>query len=92
MATLPQTILQTTIQWAGAIAAIVLVFFLIKDGIAVAKGEKSIGSVVFKVLCIFIIIGIMFAAGSFESFGNMFKSVFEGVVTEENLPNIGQQK
>lgn len=87
---LPQTILNTTIQWAGAIGATVLVFYLIKDIIAVTKGEKSIGSVVFKTLCIFLIIGIMYAAGSFESFGNMFKSVFEGVVREENLPDVGQ--
>lgn len=87
---LPERILQTTIVWCTAIAAIVFVVFIVKDIIDIAKGQSSIGKVLMKCLCVFVIIGIMYSAGSFEIFGKMFGNVFENVVTEENLPDIGQ--
>lgn len=88
---LPQTILSTAIAWCGAIAAIVLVVFLVNDIIFFIKGECSIGKVLVKAFSVLVIIGIMFLAGSFDTFGDMFKDVFEKVVTEDNLPNVGQK-
>lgn len=83
--------LQTIIMWVAPIGMIVLVVFLVKDIKGIITGQTNIGSVVIKVLCIFLIIGIMFAAGSFDKFGNIFKGVVDSVVTEENLPQIGDR-
>lgn len=88
---LATNVLTTLVSWCGAIGAIVLVVFLIKDIISLTKGDSNILSVIWKVICIFLVIGIMFALGSFEVFGQMFANFFEGVVTEENLPDIGQR-
>jgi hypothetical protein len=88
---LPMKILTTVITWCGAIGMIVVVVFLVKDIGAVIKGEKSISSVLIKVLCVFVILGIMYAAGSFQTFGKIFQNIFSSVVTEENMPDIGQK-
>ena len=82
-------VLTTVISWVGAIAMIALVIFLIKDVIAIIKGEGSIGKTLGKVVCVFLVLGIMFSAGSFQTFGNMFSTYFNGVVTSGNLPSIG---
>lgn len=84
-------VLAEVITWCAAIGGIVLVIFLIKDIIGLAKGDGSIAKVAVKVLCIFFIIGVMYAAGSFETFGKIFENLFEAVLTEENLPDLGQK-
>lgn len=83
--------LNTMIMWVAPIGMIVLIIFLIKDIKGIVTGQSNIGPVLIKVFCIFLIIGIMFAAGSFDKFGNIFKNVVENVVTEDNLPPIGNK-
>lgn len=85
---LASDMLSTIIMWTAPIAMIVLVVFLIKDIKGVVTGETNIGRVLVKVICIFLLIGIMFAAESFETFGEMFKNFFDGIVTEDRLPDV----
>lgn len=83
-------LLETTVMWTAPIGMIILVVYLIMDIKGVMAGQNSIGKILVKVLCIFLLIGIMFAANSFENFGNIFKGITEDVITEDNLPNIGK--
>ena len=55
----PRKILKTVIAWCSVIAMIVLVFYLVKDILALLKGNGSIGTIIVKVLCVFFLVGIM---------------------------------
>lgn len=83
--------LQTMIMWTAPIGMLVLITFLIKDVVGITKGQANIGKVVIKVICVFLIVGVMFAAGSFQKWGKMFGNVVDKVVTEDNLPDIGNR-
>lgn len=87
---LASRMLETLIMWTAPIAMIVLIIFLIKDVKDVMSGQGAIGKIIVKIVCVLLLVGVMFAAGSFESFGKVFQGVVEDVVTEENLPDIGK--
>lgn len=87
---LPVKILETTIFWCASAAMVYMVFKLVGDVKKVMDGNGSFGELAVKMLTCFFLIGIMFASQNFEQFGNMFGSTIENVVTEDNLPDIGQ--
>lgn len=86
---LPVKVLDVVIAWGGAIVAIILVIFLVKDAIRYKNGQISVGKVLMESLILIVIIGIIFAAGGFDTFGRIFENVTKEVITEEHLPNLG---
>ena len=86
---LPVKVLDVVIAWGGAIVAIILVIFLVKDAIRYKNGQISVGKVLMESLILLVIIGIIFATANFDTFGNIFKNRTENIITEENLPDLG---
>jgi len=86
-----KNVLNELITWAAAIAMIVFVFFLVRDIIKVIRGESTILKVGINIICVLFLVGVMYAAGSFETFGKIFKGFFENVVTEDNLPDFSNR-
>ena len=87
-----KNVLNELITWAAAIAMIVFVFFLIRDVIRIIRGESTILKVVINIICVLFLVGVMYAAESFETFGKTFKGFFEDVITEDNLPDFEGNK
>lgn len=85
-----ERILNSIVDWVAPAAMIVLIIFLIKDVKEIQQGQSNIGKAVVKVLCIFLIVGIMYATTGFENFGNVFKGVVDEAITEDNLPSISE--
>lgn len=83
-------LLNTLVSWVAPAAMIILIVFLVKDVKNIIKGEGNIGRVLVKVLCIFLIVGVMYATTGFSKFGGIFKGVVDKTVTEQNLPQIGK--
>ena len=80
----PRKILKTVIAWCSVIAMIVLVFYLVKDILALLKGNGSIGTIIVKVLCVFFLVGVMIYTKSFD--GTFFAETTETVV--DMLPSL----
>lgn len=76
------TILQNLINFLAPIVAIALVIFCVFQGVQIIRGAEgaSWGKFLGGVAFILIILGIMYAAGSFESYGNAFKGVADSVI------------
>ena len=76
------TILNNLINFLAPVVAIALVVFCVFQGVQIIRGAEnaSWGKFVGGVAFILIILGIMFAAGSFDSYGNAFKGVADSVI------------
>lgn len=87
----PAKILITTVAWVAPIGALVLVIFLIKDIVQIAKGDGqgSIGKVFVKIIVVLLLLGVMVAMLNYDTFATFMGSLFSNVVTEENLPSLG---
>lgn len=87
--TLPSTaymtnnILKNLINFCAPLVAIALVIFCVLQGFQIFKGGDgaSVKKLVTGVLLILFILGIMYAAGSFKSYGDAFKGVTDKVIT-----------
>ena len=80
----PRKILNLIVSWCSVIAMIVLVFYIVKDILALLKGNGSIGSIIVKVLCVFFLVGVMIFTKSFD--GTFFAETTETVV--DMLPSL----
>jgi len=81
----PREILNTVISWCTVIAMIILVIYLIRDIIAVVKGNGSIGSIIIKILCVFLLVGVMIFTRNFD--GSIFAKPIEKTV-DDVLPSL----
>lgn len=59
----------------GGILALFLIYAIIKDGIAYAKGGGSIFPIIGKVLFLILCIGLIFLAVNYKTIGDKFKSL-----------------
>lgn len=86
------TLLQNLISFLAPVAAIVLVAFCVVQAVGMIRGVDGNGvkKLVSGVLIILLLIGIMFAAGSFETYGQLFKDVTNTAVTQigDNANNL----
>lgn len=78
------TILQNLINFLAPVVAIALVVFCVVQAFKIFSGSES-GSVkklITGVLILLFIIGVMYAAGSFETYGKAFQGLTDTVITE----------
>lgn len=87
--TLPEKILGTVIIWAGAVIAIIMVGFLVKDVISLKQGRTSIGKIFFDVLIVMLLLGVVFTSANYSRYGELFGGAVDGIVSEDNLPSLG---
>ena len=78
------TILQNLINFLAPVVAIALVIFCVVQAFKIFSGSEtgSVKKLITGVLILLFIIGIMFAAGSFETYGNLFKGLTNSVIEE----------
>ena len=84
-------ILNTTTIWVLAIIAIA---FLIVEVPLIVKAIKGNGSKMIPVIafCVFLVsAGIVVSATNYKAFSKIFGNIFTRVVTEENMPDVGQK-
>lgn len=84
-------ILNTTTIWVLAIIAIV---FLIVEVPLIAKALKGNGSKITPIVAFGIFLvsaGIVVSATNYKAFSKIFGNIFTKVVTEENMPDVGQK-
>mgnify|MGYP000846988411 CR=1 FL=1 len=74
----PRKILNIVISWCTVIAMIILVIYLIRDIIAVVKGNGSIGNIIIKILCVFLLVGVMIFTRNFD--GSIFAKPIEEAI------------
>ena len=74
------TLLTNIINFCAPIVGICLVVFVLMQGFKVYKGQAEVKGLVTGVLLILFILGIMYAAGSFETYGNAFKGVTDSAI------------
>ena len=86
------TILQNLINFLAPLVAIFMVVFCVMQGIQIAKGgaNGSVKTLVTGILLFLFVIGLMYAAGSFETYGKLFQSLADTLInqTQENAGNI----
>lgn len=77
------TILTNLINFLAPVVGIALVIFCVFQGFKIFKGSEgaSIKKLIIGVLVLLFIIGIMFAAGSFETYGKAFQGIADSVIT-----------
>ena len=70
-------ILTNLINFLAPVIGIALVIYCVIQGLKIATGNEnaSVKKMVSGVLIILFILGVMYAAGSFESYGKLFKNV-----------------
>ena len=78
------TILQNLINFLAPVVGIALVIFCAVQAFKIFSGSEtgSVKKLITGVLILLFIIGIMFAAGSFETYGNFFKGLTDTIITE----------
>lgn len=86
------TILQNLINFCAPILGIVLIIFCIIQGWKIFRGNEgsSVKGLVSGVLLILFLLGIMFAAGSFETYGRAFEGLTNTLIEDgaENAARI----
>ena len=77
------TLLSNIINFLAPVVGIALVIFCLMQGIGIAKGNDNGGvkKLVTGVLLILFILGVMYAAGSFDTYGQAFKNVTDSAIT-----------
>lgn len=76
------TILQNLINFLAPVVAIALVLFCVVQAFKIFSGDEtgSVKKLVTGVLILLFIIGIMYAAGSFDTYGNFFKGLTDTII------------
>lgn len=73
------TFVQNIVKWGagvgGGIIALFLIYAIVKDGIAYAKGGGSIFPIIGKVLFLLLCIGLIFLALNYTNIGKQFRSM-----------------
>lgn len=79
-----ENILTGLISFLAPVVAIALVIFCVIQGFKLLKGSESgsVGKLVMGALLILFILGIMYLAGSYETYGELFKGLTGDVVSE----------
>lgn len=77
-------ILNNAINFLAPLVGLALVIFVFVQGWKIVSGNEtgSVKKLVSGVLLLLFILGIMFAAGSFDTYGNLFKSITDTAVQE----------
>ena len=84
-------ILNTTTIW---VMAIIAVAFLIVEVPLIVKAIKGNGSKMVPVVAFAIFLvctGIVTSTTNYKAFSKIFGNIFTRVVTEENMPDVGQK-
>lgn len=83
-------LLTTVVGWCAPIGALVLVVFIVKDIVGIAKGDgsASIGKVIIKIIIALLLLGVMVAMLNYSSFATFMGSFFTNTVNQNNLPTI----
>lgn len=77
-------ILQNLINFLAPVVAIALVIFCVVQAFKIFSGNEngSVKKLISGTLILLFIIGIMFAAGSFESYKEIFQGLTDSIITE----------
>lgn len=77
-------ILNNLINFLAPVVGIALVVFCVFQGFQIFKGSEtaSVKKLVLGVALLLFILGVMYAAGSFESYGNLFKGVTDSIIQQ----------
>ena len=84
------TTLNSIISWVagigGGIVAIFLIISLVKDGVGMAKGsgDSSILKIISKALFLILIIGLIFVAVKYHTWGNTAKGIADSGLNKIN--------
>lgn len=74
----PEKILVNVINFLAPVVALGLVIFLVIQSWKLVRGNSgTIKSLITGIIFFIFIIGVMFAAGSFRTYGNMFQGLFQ---------------
>lgn len=78
------TILNNLITFLAPLIGIAIVVFCVIQGFKLLKGQQggSIKSLLTGVGVLLLILGIMYAAGSFDTYGKLFKGTTDKIITE----------
>lgn len=76
------TILTNIINFLAPVVGIAMVIFCVIQAFKIFKGSEgaSVKSLIIGIALLLFILGIMFAAGSFQTYGNIFKGVTDSAV------------
>lgn len=79
-----ETILQNLITFIAPCVAIALIVFCVINGFKLVNGAQgaSFTKIAAGVITFFILLGIIYAAGSFETYGKLFQNVTGNVINE----------
>lgn len=72
--------LSTIAPWVAAIIIIVFIVYMVKDVIKLISAQESLLKIIGRVLSVFLIIGIVFAAINYKKFGELFSEVATSAV------------
>lgn len=75
-------ILTNLINFLAPVLGIALVIFCVIQGVQIFSGRdgSSVKKLISGVLIIFFLLGLMYAAGSFASYGKLFQSITDGMI------------
>jgi len=75
------TVLQNLITFLAPVVAIGLVIFVVVMSIKKISGKSTVKEIIGGALFFLLMLGLMYAAGSFQIYGNLFKNVVNGAIT-----------
>jgi hypothetical protein len=77
-------ILTNLINFLAPVVGICLVIFCVVQAVKIFSGSEtgSVKKLIGGVLILLFIIGIMYAAGSFQAYGNLFKNLTDTIITD----------
>ena len=78
------TVLENLVGFCAPVVAIALVIFCVFQGFQIFRGAdgSSVKKLVGGVILLLFILGIMYAAGSFDTYGNAFKGVTDSIINQ----------
>ena len=78
------TVLKNLIDFCAPIIGIALVIFCVVQGVQIFRGSDggSVKKLVTGVILLLFLLGIMYAAASFSTYGNAFKNVTDSIINQ----------
>ncbi len=78
------TILQNLINFLAPVVGIAIVIFCVIQAFKIFRGQEggSVKSLLIGVGILLLILGIMFAAGSFETYGKLFQGITNTIIEQ----------
>ena len=74
-------ILKNLIAFLAPIVAIALLIFLIVQAVKLVKGSSTFKTLICGALVFFFILGLMYACGSYNTYGQLFNSLTNKAIT-----------